>query len=146
MIENLMVTENNVVDCVALHLEKIGFSIESKCNTMEKGIDIVAEKNRKRLLIEAKGATTSKDTSRKGQPFSRNQINNHVSRAVFKSLQMKESEEDSIVAIALPYTKAHVKVVKTVEKTLNSLEILTIWCDGVNVKIDGNNKILEQIY
>lgn len=35
MIENLMITENDVVDCVASYLEKIGFSIESRCNTME---------------------------------------------------------------------------------------------------------------
>ena len=40
-------------------------------------------------MIEAKGATTSKDTIRKGKLFSRNQINNHQSRAVFKALQMK---------------------------------------------------------
>ncbi|MFL8712588.1 hypothetical protein Q3304_17590 [Clostridioides sp. GD02377] len=145
MIENLMITENEVVDCVVSYLEKIGFSIESRCNTMEKGIDIVAQKNNRKLLIEAKGATTSKDTSRKGHPFSSNQINNHVSRAVFKALQMKEYEEDAVVAIALPYTKTHVRVTKTVEKTLKSLEILTIWCDGVNVSIDGSSKILEQL-
>lgn len=143
MIENLMITENDVVDCVISYLEEIGFSIESRCNTNEKGIDIVAERNSRRLLIEVKGSTTSKDTSRKGHPFSRNQINNHISRAVFKALQMKESEEDAVVAIALPYTKAHLKVAKTIERTLKYLEILTIWCDGVNVSIDGNSKILE---
>lgn len=56
---------------------------------------------------------------------------------------MKECKEDAVAAIALPYTKSHVKVTKTVEKILNSLEILIIWCDGVNVKIDGTNDSLQ---
>lgn len=47
MIEKLMITENDVVYCIASYLETIGFSIESVCNTMEKGIDIVAKKNNK---------------------------------------------------------------------------------------------------
>lgn len=145
MVENLMITENRVVDCVVSYLESIGFLIESTCSTMEKGVDIVAKKDSKRLLIEAKGATTSKDTSRKGKPFSRNQVTNHISRAIFKALQMKECEEESIIAIALPYTKTHLQIIETVEKTLNHLEILTIWCDGANISVDGNDRILEQL-
>lgn len=113
------------------------------CNTMQKGIDIVANKNGKKILVEAKGATTSKDTNRKGKVFSRNQINSHISRAVFKALQMKEDEENAIIAIALPYTKNHLKIIKTVEKQLNLLDIIVIWCDGLNVLVEGNKKNLE---
>lgn len=36
------------------------FFIESICNTMERGIDIIAQKDGSKLLIEAKGATTQK--------------------------------------------------------------------------------------
>ncbi|WP_343345430.1 hypothetical protein [Terrisporobacter petrolearius] len=50
-------------------------------------------------------------------------------------MQIKEYEEDLIVAIALLYTKNHTKWIKTVEKILKYLEILTILCDGVNIKI-----------
>lgn len=145
MVENLMITENRVVDCVVSYLESIGFLIESTCSTMEKGIDIVAKKDSKSILIEAKGSTTSKDTSRKGKPFSRNQITNHISRAIFKALQMKECEAESIIAIALPYTKTHLEIIETVEKTLNNLEIITIWCDGANISVDGNDRILAQL-
>lgn len=137
MIESVMLTENDVVDCVVLYLKSKEFTIDSMCNTMQKGIDIVANKNGKKILVEAKGATTSKDTNRKGKVFSRNQINNHISRAVFKALQMKE--ENAIIAIALPYTKNHLKIIKTVEKQLNLLDIVVIWCDGLmNVLVEGN--------
>lgn len=54
---------------------------------------------------------------------------------------MKECEENAIVAIALPYNKNHLEIMKTVEKTLNSLEIITIWCDGIGVEVYGKNKI-----
>lgn len=145
MVENLMITENRVVDRVVLYLESIGFLIESTCSTMEKGVDIVAKKDSKRLSIEAKGSTTSKDTSRKGKPFSRNQITNHISRAIFKALQMKECEAESIIAIALPYTKTHLQIIETVEKALNNLEIITIWCYGANISVDGNDRILAQL-
>ncbi|ELC8401459.1 hypothetical protein QYB42_001552 [Clostridium perfringens] len=143
MIESVMLTENDVVDCVVSYLKSKEFIIDSMCNTMQKGIDIVANKNGKKILVEAKGATTSKDTNRKGKAFSRNQINSHISRAVFKALQMKEEQENAIIAIALPYTKNHLKIIKTVKKQLNLLDIIVIWFDGLNVLIDGNNKNLE---
>lgn len=134
-----MLTENDVVDCVVAYLKLKEFTVESMCNTMQKGIDIVATKNGNKILVEAKGATTSKDTNRKGKAFSRNQIINHISRAVFKALQMKEGEEDVIIAIALPYTKNHLKIIKTIENQLNLLDIIVIWCDGMNVLVDKKN-------
>ncbi len=141
MVENLMITENEVIGCVIYYLKSKGFVIESVCNTMQKGIDIIAQKDGSKLLIEAKGATTSKESSRKGKTFSKNQVNNHISRAIFKALQMKEYEEDAIVGIALPYNKNHLEIMKTVEKTLNSLGIIIIWCDGVSIEVYGKNKI-----
>lgn len=50
-----------------------------------------------------------------------------------------------VLSKALPYTKTHVKVTKTVERTLKFLEIIIIWCDGVDVSIDGRSKVLEQL-
>ena len=61
MIESVMLTENDVVDCVVSYLKSKEFTIDSMCNTMQKGIDIVANKNGKKILVEAKGATTSKE-------------------------------------------------------------------------------------
>ena len=56
---------------------------------------------------------------------------------------MKEEEESAIIAIALPYTKNHLKIIKTVEKQLILLDIIVIWCDGFNVLVEGNKKSLE---
>ena len=41
------------------------------------------------------GKDSKIDSNRKSKAFSRNQINNHISRAVFKAVQMKEGEENA---------------------------------------------------
>ncbi|NRZ29578.1 Holliday junction resolvase [Clostridium beijerinckii] len=57
-------TENEVINKAIEKLESIGFNIISQCNTKQQGIDIEAEKNGIKLLIEAKGATSSMEGSK----------------------------------------------------------------------------------
>ena len=67
----LMLTENDVVEAVALYLSGSGYSIESTCTTGQTGVDIVAIETAsgRRLRVEAKGGTSSKDhTERFGKP------------------------------------------------------------------------------
>ncbi len=70
-----MLTENDVVRAVAHYLSQDGYEIVSQLSTLEHGIDIeaVSVKSGKRLLAEAKGGTSSKQTTRRfGKPFSKN--------------------------------------------------------------------------
>jgi hypothetical protein len=57
---DLGLDENQVVDIVCAHLVSNGYFITAKCTTTQQGIDIVATKDGARLLVEAKGATSSR--------------------------------------------------------------------------------------
>src|SRR4051794_27602850 len=84
----LMLTENDVVEAVAAHLPSLGYIVEATCTTTQRGIDIVARHGRtgRRLRVEAKGGTSSKDhTDRYGKCFSPGQVVSHVSRALYKA-------------------------------------------------------------
>jgi hypothetical protein len=48
-------TENEIVEAVTEHLQKAGWGIKSSCNTMQRGIDICAERGGVTLAVEAKG-------------------------------------------------------------------------------------------
>ena len=64
-------TENQVIDAVAAHLAVAGWTIVKKLTTVEQGTDIIAERADpvRRLHVEAKGGTSSKDhTERFGLP------------------------------------------------------------------------------
>ena len=66
-----MLTENDVVQAVAGHLEDEGYRIVRALSTNQRGIDIVAEHpaTKKQLLVEAKGGTSSKEgTANYGAP------------------------------------------------------------------------------
>jgi hypothetical protein len=61
-LELRMLTENDVIEAVVNHLKRNGYRIDQQRSTIERGIDIVATDKRsgQGLLIEAKGATSSK--------------------------------------------------------------------------------------
>jgi len=86
-----MLTENDVIQAVSLHLKSEGYRIDKVCSTSsERGVDIVAThpKTGKRLLVEAKGATSSKDgTARFGKVFNRGQA-----RAMYPSRKRSDTE------------------------------------------------------
>lgn len=137
-IESLMITENEVIDSVSSRLEKMGYEIKNKCNTSERGIDIYAVKNEVELLIEAKGGTTSKNTSRKGKPFNSSQVKDHVAMAILKAMQLKQKHPKSKICIALPCDEKHKRMIDTVRLSLESLDVVVIWSDGKEVTVDQN--------
>ena len=137
-IESLMTTENEVIDSISSKLEEMGYEIKSKCSTSERGIDLHAIKNEVELLIEAKGGTTSKDTSRKGKPFNCSQVKDHVAMAILKAMQLKQKHPKSKICIALPSDEKHKRVIETVMLSLKSLDVTVIWSDGQDVTIDQN--------
>jgi len=113
-----MLKEPDVINAVCTRLEKAGYKINHKSMPNEHGNDIVAKKEgvNKRLVIEAKGATTSKDTSRKGQSFDAAQIRVHVSEAFYKAAHeipnIKVNGEDIYSCIALPATRTHQRLIR----------------------------------
>lgn len=122
-----MLTENDVVEAVRGTLEAEGWQIIRLATTRQHGPDIEALRNGSRLVVEAKGETSSKSKSRRfGLPFYGGQVLVHVSRAIFSALV---AQEDGLTraAIALPWTPDHVAQVSRVEKTLRRLEIRVFW-------------------
>ena len=69
-----MLTENDVIDAVVSHLTGKGWNIETISRTDQRGIDILANKGRTSLAIEAKGETSNRrGSSRYGKPFTSSQ-------------------------------------------------------------------------
>lgn len=136
--ESLMITENEVVDSVVNKLKEMGFKIISQSKASQKGIDIYAKNDEIEIMIEAKGGTTSKNTSKKGEPFDSSQVKNHISVAILKAMQLKQENNLAIIGIALPNDKKHRKVIDTIRKSLQLLDIYLIWSDGKEVLIESS--------
>ncbi len=126
-----MLTENDVVEHVARFLGGRGYAIEQALGTSEKGVDIVAvsERDGRRLLIEAKGATSSKEhTARFGKPFTPAQARSHVARAFFEAARVvSKGREDERAALALPRDRYHEGLIAQVARALELLEVSVFW-------------------
>jgi len=123
-----MLTENAIVDAVAEYLEGKNYQIVQKLTTAQRGIDLIAvqSKTGKRLLIEAKGGTSSREsTNRFGKPFNGGQAKSHVSMAFFYAamLLQRHSSEGASVGLAFPDDKFHRKLVKGIALALDRLSI-----------------------
>lgn len=130
-----MLTENDVIELTCKKLIDMGYEITQRLLTTEHGIDVIAQKGNKRLLIEAKGATSaSVGTNRFGLEFSKNQVNHHVAMAFYATAKLitKETGSSKVFCIALPYNENHIDAVKAIHTAIERLEIKIIW-----VKEDG---------
>lgn len=122
-----MLNENQVIEAVRKYLECEGLRIERTCLTKQQGYDIVAiyPDSGRRLIVEAKGATSACETSaRYGKPFDRKQVLSHVARAFYAAAaarQLKGATAD--VAIALPDQDVHNKFIKQIRHALDTLGI-----------------------
>jgi len=97
-----VLTEDAVVDAVCRALERCGYTIETRATATQHGYDIVASNPRQTIIIEAKGAGSSKPgTARFGKTFSGGQVFDNVAKAVLKALRIAASGERR-AGIALP--------------------------------------------
>lgn len=143
--DNHVLTENDIVDRVCLHLQAAGWDIVSRLTTMEQGHGIVARRDGNPatvLRIEAKGGTSSKEgTKRFGRPFSSSQVDVHVARALYAAIAMQvpaTEHEEVRVALALPDTSSHLKQVQKVQHALLQLEIGVFWVgQGGTVRLEA---------
>lgn len=90
----------------------------------------MAERDSKRLLVEAKGGTSSKEgTKRYGLGFNSGQARDHVANAVYTALKLISIHKNSLIAIALPDDTAHRRLVEEVEPIMERLGIGAFWVD-----------------
>ena len=123
-----MLTENDVVEAVAEYLKDQGWEIIETADTHQRGHDILAQRDGIDLAIEAKGGTTSKNTSRRSLPFSSSQKHDHVAKAFYK-VACIYSERRRRPGIALPSDDRHRKLVKDILPALESLGVLVFLVD-----------------
>ena len=145
----MYLNENDIIELVIKKLLTIGFTIENTCNTKERGIDIVAIRNNIRLLIEAKGETTSMDTNRKGKPFTRNQARHHISVALYtvmRYLTQNQGNRNVLIGVALPFEKNHVEFINDVKYAIDKLNIIVFWVKEDEVIINASELALEQLF
>jgi len=133
-----MLTEFQVVKFVLAYLQgqEQPWSYGSSCNEKQKGDDLrVESKCGRHASIEAKGETTSKDTSRKGKEFSASQVRCHVAVAVYKAMI---TDPFYLKAIAVPDNKLHRRYVGKILDQLELLKIEVFW-----VKRNGEVRVSD---
>jgi hypothetical protein len=122
-----MLTENDVVQAVRRTLEAEGWQITKLATTRQRGPDIEAIRAGERLVVEAKGETSSLVTSKRfSLPFNSGQVLTHVSRAVFTAMVAQE-DGTARAAVAFPRTPDHLAHISRVENTLRQLKIRVLW-------------------
>jgi DNA-binding sugar fermentation-stimulating protein len=120
--------ENDVVAAVCKYLKGNGYKILETCSTAQRGIDIIAKhkKHKGRLLIEAKGATSSrKGTARYGKCFTDNQVYDRVAKGFYTTVCMycEHARDGDHVALAVPNTERFQKHLKKLEPALEQIGI-----------------------
>jgi hypothetical protein len=107
-----------------------GYSIAHRALATQHGYDIVASKDGVELIIEAKGAGSSKEgTARYGFEFNSNQVFDHVAKAVLKALRVAASEQ-AHAGIALPDNARHRREVEQVAPALRRAGVAVFWVDN----------------
>ncbi len=131
-------TEDEVIDAVIGFLEREGWQIKSRATAQQRGFDIEAVRNTESLIVEAKGAGSSKDhTRRYGLEFSKNQVFDHVAKAILKALRVVAGSRTR-AAVAFPDNTNHREEVEKVRAPLMALGIEIFWVstDGT-VRAEG---------
>ncbi len=102
------------------------------CYTSEHGIDVIAEhpETKVKLLIEAKGGTSSKPgSSRYGLPYTKSQVFDRVAKGIFTCMQLRTNNPDKKavrVILAVPEEPNYFKeYLRTVSSSLD--------CSGIEV-------------
>ena len=133
-----MLTEDEVIDAVVSYLEERHWEIVSRCTAVQRGDDLVAQRDGERLVVEAKGAGSSKPgTARYGMSFSSGQAFDHVAKAILKGLRVASEHEDR-PAVALPDDRNHRRWVEPVTPALVQVGITVFWvAEDRTVKVEG---------
>jgi hypothetical protein len=124
-----ILTEDEVVDAVADYLARDGWEIVGVAHAHEHGDDITAERDGVRLVVEAKGAGSSKaGTKRFGLRFNHGQVRTHVAVAVLRMLGVTSAGK-ALAAVALPDNRHHREVFGKAERSLLAAGVGVFWVD-----------------
>ena len=124
-----MLYEDHVVDAVCKHLKADGWQIQSLAHAHQHGDDIVAVRGDERLVVEAKGAGSSKEgTRRYGQLFNGGQVKTHVGVAVLRALGVA-SDGVALSAVAFPDNTHHRQVAGRAAVALARAGVGIFWVD-----------------
>lgn len=125
-----MLTENDVIDFLVKYLKKREYEIISICNTGQRGNDIVAKKEDRFLIVEAKGQTSSDPNSKRyGIEFDTAQKKIHVAEAILKTMEIQDKYPNGTVAIALPDDNRHRNIIRDIKPSLKKLDIIIFFID-----------------
>lgn len=130
-----MLNENHITDLLATYFLNNNYEIMSKLTTVQRGIDLIVKDARGVALnIEIKGETSARSSSKRfGKPFSRNQINNHIGRALLSTFKTMNSQRDKHerFGIAFPDTVIHEEILTTIKPILEKLAV-SIYLVSIN--------------
>ncbi len=121
-----VLVEGFVVASVAAALTEAGWKVITVAATYAQGVDITATKGTARLLIEAKGAGSSRvGSQRYGKSFSQGQVESCVGKALFKAMGVATPD---LAAIAFPDTPLfRTKLSEAHVMNLTHLGIVVFW-------------------
>lgn len=127
--------ENHVIAELKQYLQRRDYLLISECSTIMQGIDLVMMKGSQEIWIEAKGSTSSRETSNRfGKVFNDAQCHDHFSRAFFKACQMRDEAKQSLkdvrIAMAFSHTKYYQKYCNRTNATRKELGIGLFWIKG----------------
>lgn len=122
--------EGNVQNAIVSHLVAEGWTIVSVADTASqaRGIDIIAERDSRSLLIEVKGypGTTYARGEKAGQPKPTQpslQAKHWLSDALLKTLRTREKHPDAQVAIGLPDMPRYRTLLGEIAGSLAALDV-----------------------
>lgn len=106
-----MLTENHIIDIVTAYYMNLGYLQIQKKYTSDKGIDLILKKENILVYVEAKGETSSKESSSNfGNPFSSSQVKTHVAMALYQIFSsINSSPENVMFVLAFPNNQFHKK-------------------------------------
>lgn len=129
--------ENAVIAAACEDLESRGYEIEQRLHTTQRGVDVIARApDGTRLFIEAKGATSSRQTSRNyGKPYGSAEVRINVAEAFYTAAALAGERRDGVAsAVAFQDDALHRRYVEPLLPACAALGIEVLWVepsDGV---------------
>ena len=134
---NDKLTEDETVELLMDFLKSDGYDILDYCKGHTRGIDITAEKNNRKLLIEVKGARANHNSKiKKRLYFDSGQIKDHFGKAIVKSLETINSHPNAKIGIAHPDDEDIRRVIGGITKNVTKLGITHYWVNENNITIE----------
>jgi hypothetical protein len=126
-----------VVDAVAGFLAAGGWEIKQALRAHERGVDVIARRGERQLQVEAKGATSTRETRHRGKPMPPTVLTGNV-EAAFKTAAIAATSPGVVAAMAFPDIEGYRKRVEPLGPALGLVGISVMWVaeDGA-VAVEG---------